>query len=146
MSAYGAIKRPDSAGRTPLASRIWPVDANGFPGSQYLTTHHLTLSIARHFPGLIEHLNAIFSKEVDDGLTYPQEGAMERSTFEEYFFAADVFVGIIGGAVRAERNEANLELSIEDAKSGRAWDDCVAGFYYVGCTNLSFRGHRWLKL
>lgn len=141
MSAYGAIKRPDSEGRIPLASRLWPT-----PGGQYLTTHHLTLSAARHFPGLIEHLNAIFSKEVDDGFTYPQEGAMERDTFEDYFFAADVFVGFIGGAARAEKSETDLELSIEDAKSGRAWDDCVAGFYYVGYSS-SFRcKYRWLKL
>ncbi|KAF9467627.1 hypothetical protein BDZ94DRAFT_1248581 [Collybia nuda] len=131
MSAYGAIKRPDSADHVLLAPRIWPVNSSGSQGSQYLTTHHLTLAVARQLPGLIEHLAIIFAKEVDDGLTYPQEGIMDRSTFEDYFFAGDVFVGIIGEVARTERSEADLELTIDDARSGRAWGDCIAGFYYV---------------
>jgi hypothetical protein len=145
MSAYGAITHPDSGNRIPLASRVWLVESSSPSGGQNLTTHHLTLPVARQFPGFIEHLNAVFAKEVDDGLTYPQEGAIERSAFEDYFFAADVFVAIVGGVAQADRSEIDLELGIEDARSGRAWEECVAGFYYVGNITLSHYGQCWLS-
>jgi hypothetical protein len=74
----------------------------------------------------------VFAEEVESGLTYPQEGEMDQPSFENYFFAADVFVGIIGESLRADRAEAEIELDIDTARAGRRWHECVAGFYYVG--------------
>ncbi|KAF5380349.1 hypothetical protein D9615_004698 [Tricholomella constricta] len=129
MSAYGSMKRSTADG-SPLPTKLWPVK----PASDkdhYVTTHHLTLSAARHLEGLLDHLNALFAKEVDDGLTYPQEGDIDRSAFEDYFFSADVFVGIVGGTGQLDRREGEIEIDVDTARSGRSWDECVAGFYYI---------------
>jgi hypothetical protein len=96
-----------------------------------LLTHHLTRSDARRLIGLLEHLTAVFALEVERGLTYPQEGEIDQPDFESYFFAADVFVGIVGYHPRGDRGEAEIELDIDAARAGRPWDECVAGFYYV---------------
>lgn len=130
MSAYGAIVRP-SPSDTPLPSTIWPLASANSNAHGYLTIHHLTLSTARMLPGLIEHLNIAFAKEVEDGFTYPQEGEIGKETFEGYFFAADVLVGIIGATGRPIVEGTELDLDIDGAQAGRTWDDCVAGFYYV---------------
>lgn len=130
MSAYGDIKR--LVNDAPLSSTIWITAALNGNESSYVTVHHLTLPIARQLPGLLTYLGAVFAKEVEDGLTYPQEGEMGQDTFEAYFFAADVFVGIVGGSPRTDRADAAIELSIEEAQVGRTWEECVAGYYYVG--------------
>jgi len=114
----------------PLPASIWPVQAASDQGD-FVSVHHLTLSTARHLEGLLDHLNAVFAKEIEDGLTYPQEGEMDRSTFEGYFFSADVFVGIIGGAGQIDRREGEVDVDIEVTRGGRPWDQCVAGFYYI---------------
>ena len=95
MSAYGEIKRAYNAASLPATK--WKGPATGSTGhGACITVHHLTLGSARSLPGLIQYLSAVFEKEVEDGLTYPQEGDMPQSTFEAYFFAADVFVGLVG--------------------------------------------------
>ncbi|GLB37740.1 putative acetyltransferase (GNAT) family protein [Lyophyllum shimeji] len=129
MSAYGSIKRStqDSA---PLPASIWPVQAASDHGA-YVSVHHLTLSTAQHLEGLLDYLNAVFAQEVEDGLTYPQEGEMGRSTFEAYFFSADVFVGMVGSPGQMNNREGEVDLDIEVARGGRPWDQCVAGFYYI---------------
>lgn len=132
MSAYGSIERPELLDTLPC--KLWrlistPPDS---PNRDYVTTHHLTRSSAHRLTGLLEHLTVVFADEVDSGLTYPQEGDINQSSFESYFFAADVIVGIIGGTPRADRAEAEIELDIDMARAGRPWDQCVAGFYYVG--------------
>lgn len=131
MSAYGNIKRPELLGSLP--SKLWrltsaPTDS---PTRSYVTTHHLTRSDARRLIGLLEHLTAVFALEVERGLTYPQEGEIDQPDFESYFFAADVFVGIVGYHPRGDRGEAEIELDIDAARAGRPWDECVAGFYYI---------------
>lgn len=147
MSAYGAIPSPSNRGPPPSAT-IWPIQAarNVNPtvthtnaSSKWLTIHHLTLDSAQLLPGLIDYLNATFAQEVECGMTYPQEGEIGRAAFEGYFFAGDVFVGIpiiadeIGwkrqGGVRL------IDLGVEVARNGRAWEDCVGGFYYVSCSS-----------
>lgn len=127
MSAYGPIQRVNQ-GNSPLPAKRWPI-ASGSDAKLYLTTYHLTLPAALQLEGLLEHLSSVFAKEVDEGLTYPQEGEMDRSTFEGYFFSADVFVGIIGKAW-ADREDV-AQLDINSARAGRTWDECVAGFYYA---------------
>jgi len=58
---------------------------------------------------------------------------MGQATFEAYFFAADVFVGIFDGLSKECMVEGdNAEVDIDDARATRSWEECVAGYYYVG--------------
>ncbi|KAF8891779.1 hypothetical protein BD779DRAFT_1610503 [Infundibulicybe gibba] len=98
MSAYGDILPPSRS--TILSPTVWPV-AQASAGGKYLTVHHLTLSVARKWDGLVEYLAG--------------EGEMGQQTFEAYFFAADVFVGIVGA----------------DSDSWKEWEECIVGYYYV---------------
>jgi len=135
MSAYGDIKRAQNAAL--LSPTVWvspPRDPGPGNDTGYITVHHLTLATTRAFPGLLEYLGGIFAKEVEDGLTYPQEGEMSQETFEAYFFAADVFIAIVGGEspgpATADAQEL-LNISILIERGGRTWQDCIAGYYYV---------------
>ncbi|KAF8622710.1 hypothetical protein AX15_006801 [Amanita polypyramis BW_CC] len=124
MSAYGDIKTPNP--RTLLATTVWPPKN---PGT-YVTIHHLNLSTARQLPGLVQYLNAVFAKVVEDGRTYPQEGEMGNEVFEKYFFAADVFLGIVNTSQEGDKQNI-IDATIEDINAGRTWEESVAGFYYV---------------
>jgi len=129
MSAYGDIKRAQDAAL--LSSTVWELPARGAGSSSdagYITVYHLTLATARIFPGLLEYLGGVFAKEVEDGLTYPQEGEISQETFEAYFFAADVFIAIIGATAGAQKP---LNISLSTETGGRTWNDCIAGYYYV---------------
>lgn len=132
MSAYGAIQRAEST--TLLATTIWPVgNSVGAEASRYATIHHLTLTLALQCDGLLDYLHSAFSEEVEGGLTYPQEGEMNRTAFEAYFFAADVFVAIISSRERHVNTPGTeVDIGVEQARGGRSWDICIAGFYYVG--------------
>ena len=77
----------------------------------------------------------VFVKVVEDGRTYPQEGDMSGEAFEKYFFAADVFLGIISSS-HSEETQKNGESTLQDIRAGRSWEDCVAGFYYVSMFRL----------
>lgn len=134
MSAYGDIKRTNSSIR--LTPTIWNSqsyrvsDSPAISGN--ISVHHFTLTTARALPGLLEYLGAIFAKEVADGMTYPQEEDMEQDKFEAYFFSADVFVGIVSSLPRtiiSGSGQPNLE--IEEERTGRTWNECIAGYYYV---------------
>jgi hypothetical protein len=72
------------------------------------------------------------AKEIEAGMTYPQE-TMPPDAFESYFFSGDVFLAIAsysGGSGGLEGTETNL--TIEEARQQRTWEECVAGYYYVG--------------
>ncbi|KDR75699.1 hypothetical protein GALMADRAFT_248332 [Galerina marginata CBS 339.88] len=135
MSAYGEIKRAIAA--APLPSTVWtPSKDEDLETNQHISIHHLTLASARALSGFLEYLGVIFSKEVEDGLTYPQEGEMSQTTFEAYFFAADVFVGIVG--LSSPRTATTLAvvgdpapLDIQTARGKRSWEECIAGYYYI---------------
>lgn len=159
MSAYGAIQRPSLA--APLDATIWHVvpksTASESPSDtpRFITIHHLTLAAADTHLGLIPVLHKEFADEVARGTTYPQEtpadAPLRRDAFDAYFFSADVFVGIVSAGVgpelgpRADETDVSVadqraiegvqvqhvDVSIEDARAGRPWEDCVAGFYYV---------------
>jgi len=142
MSAYGDIKHTHTA--APLSSTAWVLprrDADSESDTRYITIHHLTLAIARGLPGLLEYLGGVFAKEIEDGLTYPQEGEMFQGIFESYFFAADVFVAVAGGgSLRTSATEDAQELlnvSVETERGGRTWEDCIVGYYYVRTTSGS---------
>lgn len=68
-------------------------------------------------------------------MTYPQEGPIDQVAFESYFFAADVFVAILGAQSEESQTEARgpveSPLEIQDAAAGRSWEECVMGMYYV---------------
>ncbi|TFK44892.1 hypothetical protein BDQ12DRAFT_730900 [Crucibulum laeve] len=125
MSAYGVIKRANND--NPLPPTLWPGSKLG----TYVAVHHLTLPTAKKLDGLLEYLNIIFAKEVEEGRTYPQEGEMSQDTFEAYFFAADVFIGIIRQPKHEDITKGTVEITIEKARAGRPWEHCVAGYYYI---------------
>lgn len=150
MSAYGEIKRAHNA--APLLPTEWKglAAANAEHGT-HITVHHLTLASARALPGLIAYLSAVFAQEVEDGMTYPQEGDMSQTTFEAYFFAADVFIGLIGQLTSDAVTRTATSLTddyttgdIETQRGGRNWDQCVAGFYYVGVSAVAAQAVRLL--
>lgn len=148
MSAYGTITRP-ATDAIPLTSTFWecetkyaPKATSGKPGSSPpLTIHHLTLATARALPGLVEHLSSVFALDIQAGLTYPQETLDSQEAFEAYFFAADVFIGIVGeGANVIARHMTEgvdeVVMGVEQSKGGRSWKDCIAGFYYVNLSSV----------
>ena len=128
MSAYGDIKRTNSSTR--LLPTVWNSQSSRVSeGPGHIIVRHFTLTTALALPGFLEYLGATFAKEVADGMTYPQEGDMGQESFETYFFSADVFVGIIS-ALPGSSEQPGLE--VEEERAGRTWDDCIAGYYYVG--------------
>ena len=132
MSAYGDIKRANSS--ICLTPTIWISQCSRKSAtSGYISVHHFTLTTARALPGLLEYLGAIFAKEIADGMTYPQEENMGQDNFETYFFSADVFVGIVSSLPRTIISGSEQpSLEIEAERAGKTWDDCIAGYYYVG--------------
>ncbi|OCH86081.1 hypothetical protein OBBRIDRAFT_797525 [Obba rivulosa] len=139
MSAYGAITTRKHAGILP--STFWRLESKnkGLSASEdCLTIHHVTLETAHALPGLVSYLHSIFAAELERGLTYPQEilpgETYAFEAFEAYYFAADVIVAVInssGAVANGTADGAAIELSIEQARNGRGWEDCVAGCYYV---------------
>ncbi|KAK0460947.1 uncharacterized protein EV420DRAFT_1619475 [Desarmillaria tabescens] len=121
MSAYGAIQRAYTGDGLP--STVWCSSSK----TKYATIHHLTLQTAKPLNGLIEYLHQVFAKEVDDGRTYPQERPIDLTAFESYFFAADVFIAILG----APEQPKESSLGVAETQAGRSWEDCVTGYYYV---------------
>ncbi|KAJ7782716.1 hypothetical protein B0H16DRAFT_1494064 [Mycena metata] len=107
MSAYGAIVRSTTHVESdPLATTFW------------------------HIGRVAAGESVVMGKEVDDGMTYPQE-TLALDAFEAYFFSGDVFLAIFssGGVGGPEGTETNL--SLEEARQQRTWEECVAGYYYV---------------
>ena len=130
MSAYGQIKRATQDGCI-LRTRVWHTRAKA-EENNWLYTYHLTLSEAQHRDGLVEYLHSVFSKVLEDGLTYPQEGHMDLSSFRDYYFAADVIVAITGPSPSAAEQEGmEVDSDLDGVRCGRSWEECVGGFYYV---------------
>ena len=142
MSAYGTIAKPTGSG-TALSPTIWACKPNSKQGTvpstpTHLTVYHLTLATALSQPGLIDHLRAIFTLDIEAGRTYPQETITGDGVFETYFFGADVFLGILGeGVGNAGEGIQETDITIDDSRQSRSWEDCVAGFYYVRLKILS---------
>lgn len=131
MSAYGEIRRLQDTELLPVT--VWATEPE-LEAMQRYSVYHLTLPTARLLPGLLEYLCAAFAKEVEDGMTYPQEGEITQTAFETYFFSADVFVGIFGDTTLSDEELPNH--SIEAQKGKRSWEDCIGGFYYVSISSL----------
>lgn len=140
MSAYGAIVGPLRSEDALLPSTLWLGRSSSDPkdGASLVSIHHLTLVSAEPLSGLIDYLCSVFAQVVEDGMTYPQEGPIEKQSFESYFFAGDVFVaisapgGTIPEATTIDGEKVHeIGIGIEDARNGRDWKECVVGFYYV---------------
>lgn len=146
MSAYGAIsvKRKSS---NPLPSTVWHLKSKTGPTTpshaRYITVHHLNLEGAASLDGLIPYLHQIFAEELERGLTYPQEilqgETYKQASFEAYFFAADVLIGIISDAadlddvknLRGSLDGSQVSFGIQEARGVRSWVEAIAGVYYV---------------
>lgn len=133
MSAYGAISRPRT-GNIPATHppTIWTSKTKS--GSLVdVAVYHLRLESARQLTGLTEYMYSVFSKVVEEGQTYPQEGYLDQNAFESYFFAEDVFVGVAltQKALGNEFTTRDTSVEISDATGSRTWEEAVAGFYYV---------------
>lgn len=138
MSAYGAIVRSHSDVHiAPLPTTFWdlPRKSGETAAQPFVTIHHLTLSAAKSLDGLIEYLGAVMAKEIEDGMTYPQE-TMALDAFESYFFSGDVFLAILPSGSNGGPEGTETNLTIEEARQDRPWEDCVVGFYYVGLFNF----------
>ncbi|CAL1711359.1 unnamed protein product [Somion occarium] len=124
MSAYGAINTGRKS-KDPLPSTIWHTKTKG---SQAVVPQS----------SLVFYLHESFAEELERGRTYPQEilqGELyAQNAFEAYFFAADVLVAVIGQDVTVPEGKTDgstIIKTIEEARGGRAWKDCIAGAYYV---------------
>jgi hypothetical protein len=51
---------------------------------------------------------------------------MSRDDFVNYFFGSTTIVGILSAA-----DAAGTQPSIDAARAGRSWEDCVGGCYYI---------------
>ena len=151
MSAYGAISSKGRERELPLPTTRWTTRNKATGQPIFINMYHLTLETALKSPGLVEYLHSVFAQVVEDGRTYPMEvaegEAYSRQAFESYFFAADVFVGILanegaGGVFVAEPG-GGPDIAVDkdgffdspgSSKDGKPpiWEDVIAGFYYVG--------------
>ncbi|KAF5317201.1 hypothetical protein D9611_004013 [Ephemerocybe angulata] len=134
MSAYGTMKRSRSDATQTLASTVWMAQASKTGDLEDVFVYHLKIDSARALDGLLEYLYSTFSQVMEEGRTYPQEGDMDQVTFESYFFAEDVFVGI--KSVGRKEGDDIMEgrespIGILDAKGTRTWEESIAGFYYI---------------
>lgn len=142
MSAYGAIHAARTSSES-LPSTFWRLsarktDLHARTGTGYVTIYHLTLAKALTYPDLIPYLHASFADELERGMTYPQEilqgESYTRSAFEAYFFAADVLLAIIGpdkAFAEGKQDGSEVRITLDEARNGRSWEECIAGFYYV---------------
>ncbi|KAH8828240.1 hypothetical protein DL96DRAFT_1602382 [Flagelloscypha sp. PMI_526] len=132
MSPYGASEHP--VNRPQQTSTTWPIRSTP---SHTIVIHHLTLKTAQEHPGLIPFINQVFNDTLEDGQTYPQETVMDQQSFEQYFFAADVFVAVYADAEASEKVPTEISvpettsLSFDATRKDRPWDQCLAGFFYV---------------
>ncbi|KAI0359638.1 hypothetical protein OH77DRAFT_1395107 [Trametes cingulata] len=141
MSAYGAITTRTSAA-SPLPSTTWRLASKRPDAPKHLSLHHITLQTAQKFPGLLDYLHRVFADELERGQTYPQEilpgETYTRTQFDAYWFAADVLIAVTGlptsdGAADPldAPDGSQIQIGFAEAVEGRAWEDCIAGCYYV---------------
>ena len=150
MSAYGTIGVKGRTSELPLPIIRWTTRDKTVRSQTFIHTYHLTLEAALKSPGLVEYLHSVFARIVEDGKTYPMEVAegerYSRQAFENYFFSADVIVGVLAeGSGDDSSIERQDGVEIVSGTSGdpfgssgstgdgqpSAWGDLIAGFYYV---------------
>lgn len=139
--AYGAIPPP-------LTTAPLPTLAYSLPNGHRLTTHPLTSHTAPI--ELAQFLHGVFNEELAStcrlfrfllsltletskgGRTYPQEGPQSLDAFTAYFFGAATIIGIVSPCPEPLVEDGTpVELTLEQACDGRAWEVCVGGTFYV---------------
>lgn len=136
MSAYGAITKSHIFDGV-LPSTVWSTGGLKVEGDSeavvnHISLHHLTLKDARGYDGLVNYLRSVFAGVVEEGRTYPQEGEITPDSFEAYFFAGDVLVGIVmpKGALSPDGSQFQARDQAL-ASASESWEANIAGFYYV---------------
>jgi hypothetical protein len=136
MSAYGAIAKSRTSNDV-LSSTIWStgglkVEGKSQDAVNYVSIHHLTLKEAQIHEGLVEYLRSVFAGVVEEGRTYPQEGEITAGSFEAYFFAGDVLVGIVMPLSASSTDGSQFQARDQAlASASENWEANIAGFYYV---------------
>ncbi|GAA99062.1 uncharacterized protein L969DRAFT_74100 [Mixia osmundae IAM 14324] len=120
MSAYGDIDGPSSASRlSPKTFALARSDA-------CVTVYHLLKGDLRQDASLVSYLREIFNSVVEAGQTYPQEAQQSEEQFANYFFSADLFLGVFDNA-----SPERASRSWQEVSALRDWPGTVAGMYYV---------------
>lgn len=89
MSAYGAIARPQAAGRKPLVPRTYALPrVPGRPAAAAYLTVVPVSSVDAVPKACADHLTALFDAVVREGRTYPQETELGPAGFQSYFLSA----------------------------------------------------------
>ncbi|KAJ9100557.1 hypothetical protein QFC21_003600 [Naganishia friedmannii] len=122
--AYGSIAPPSTTTELPIVAYTLP-DGNS------LTCFPVTGQSASI--ELCQFLCRVFNEELAMGRTYPQRGPMTLEEFTGYFFGATTIIGIIGTSASTATTDGELVegVTLEQARAGREWKDCVGGCYYV---------------
>ncbi|GFZ43817.1 hypothetical protein JCM24511_01537 [Saitozyma sp. JCM 24511] len=115
--AYGAIAAPLQLAELPTLS--FPL-----PGGWQLSTHPIKGAEAPK--EVLEYLYGVFSKELQDGRTYPQEGPMDYPAFIAYFFASTTIVGVVH-----TEPQTSVPQTLEEALGGRDPVEAIGGCYYI---------------
>ena len=151
MSAYGVISKAYDS-ESPLPATRWSIPDKGTRPPISIDLYHLTLEAALKSPGLVEYLHSVFAQIVEDGRTYPMEVTQgeeySREAFESYFFADDVIVGVLADEENGDGQSVDCQDGVEIVPGTNstfgasrddqpfAWEDVIAGFYYVCCLFL----------
>ncbi|KAJ9093562.1 hypothetical protein QFC19_008289 [Naganishia cerealis] len=130
--AYGSIPAPDTAVHLPVL-------AYSLPDGKRMTCFPVTGKDAS--VELCKFLCGVFNEELQMGRTYPQRGPVDLDGFTSYFFAATTIIGIVSaGAEAAVADGTPVDgVSLEEARAGREWKDCLGGTYYVSKPNYPGR-------
>lgn len=95
-----------------LKSTTWDLQAD-----KKLYIHHLNDPSSAP-KELLSRLHQLFNFIIEEGRTYPIDTAMSVEQFKSYFFAADLFVGLLVDKPLSEISD-------------NEWDDVLGGCYYV---------------
>ncbi|KAG0740101.1 hypothetical protein G6F57_006107 [Rhizopus arrhizus] len=84
---------------------------------------------------LVSYLHQRFNKEIEDGLTYPQENLLDDSQFESYFLGYDAFVMSRDSLIELGDNDFNEKVMgmfyIKPNYPGRCSHICNGGFFVM---------------
>lgn len=105
-----------------LDSTTW-----NLPTEKNLYVHHLN-DPSNAPKELLSRLHQLFNFIIEEGRTYPIETPMSVEQFKSYFFAADLFVGLLVDKPLSEIGD-------------NEWDVVLGGCYYVKPNYVGRSGH-----
>ncbi|KAG1505894.1 hypothetical protein G6F52_012042 [Rhizopus delemar] len=84
---------------------------------------------------LVSYLHQRFNKEIEDGLTYPQETLFDENQFESFFLGYDAFVMSKDSLIELGDNDFNEKIMgmfyIKPNYPGRSSHICNGGFFVM---------------